>query len=251
MFDLENYECSHMPFVANYKDGALQLCCLKINGKWKVHYYENGEWKKLKTYTPDDMTECCPTAEWHPDINGWTISFIAGGSTQNNWENIGFNLYRKHSLDDSAPVIVCPANVGYTWKNQITFAAKQGPIFQYEKDLKMTIALKNIEWLYRLSYDPFNPRRMLISAQKFNGELISFVFNPHSKECALIKDGYDVCYKCAVYNENVYYCKKLDGDDFELRKIVKAANPTYEVIDYNELIESVTVEREDYWEDEA
>lgn len=69
-----------MPFVAHgappdYMPKA--FCCLKVGGKWKLHHYENGEWKRVYTGLPEDATECSPTAEL---VGGrWRISFIAGG----------------------------------------------------------------------------------------------------------------------------------------------------------------------------
>lgn len=251
MFDLENYEFSHMPFVAKKDDKILQLCCLKINDKWKVHYNIDGTWKRLNTYTAEDATECCPTAEWNNAENDWSISFIAGGSTENNWENVAFKLYRKFGLNDSIPVEVCPANVGFVWKNQITFASKQNPIYIYEKSLKTTIKLRNVEFIYRLSYNPAEPRQLLISAKKFNGDLVSIAYIPYMDKAALLKDGNEVCYKCCMLkNGDVYYCRKRDNGDFEDRKIVKANNLTFQWKNAEEIIESIETEENEFVEDE-
>lgn len=247
MFELNDYEYSHMPFVAWSPNGMLQLCCLKVNDKWKVHYFEDGAWKKLYTGTEDDATECCPTAEWDNVEDRWNISFIAGGSTQNDWANVGFMLYRKYTLDNTAAVQVCPADVGYVFKDSIICASKYGPIYRYIKNEKMTIKLRAyIKFIYRLSYDPQHPSRMLISAVTKNDKVISFYYDITTEEVCLINDGDQPCYKCCFWNGDIYYCKKKDGGLFEERKIIKAEQPQLTNVKREMLIEENKIEDFDF-----
>ena len=241
MFQLDDYESSHMPFAAPGEGEERQLCCLKVNGVWKIHYFDGSGWRRLFTGANEDATECCPTAEWHPDYRQWTVSFIAGGSVMNGWRDVGFMLYRKWGFDDTPPVKVCPANVGYVWKRQATFASSVGPIIQYEGSMKTVTKLKGVDYIYRLSYDPFSPRDILMSLQKKDGSLVSCRWSPLANGLTLITDGGEPCYKCAVWRDGVYYCRRRDGGGFEERRIVKAESLELTPADPGTLIESVEV----------
>ena len=39
----------------------------------------------------------------------------------------------------------------------------------------------DVEWLYRVSYNPDNPHELLISGQKKGGYIFSWIFNPSKK----------------------------------------------------------------------
>lgn len=251
MFNNLDQRLSHMPFVATSPMGTLELCCLKIKDVWKVHYYENGIWRKLATYTNEDAAECCPTAEWNFDENKWVISFISGGSTKDDWKDVEFFLYRKIGLDDSTPIKVCPADVGFIWKNQITFATKTGPIYIYEKKQKFTIHLNGISYIYRIAYDVRNPRNLLISAKTNKDEIVTFIYNYFNNDkLAVIKNGQESVYKfCTTSDNEIYYCRKEDKGGFEDRHIVKAVNYTIDFIDSSTYVESFQEEMNDIFEE--
>lgn len=250
MFEhLRQNEFSHMPFVGLSLDGNdKELCCLKRNDKWKVHYLDNGIYRKLATYTNEDATECGPTAEWNPLENNWRISFIAGGSEANDWEDTGFYLYLKRGFDDSAPVKICPANVGYIWKHQINFGYKIAPIiYQIEDGVEKKITLKDIDYVYRLSYDVSHPDNMLISAQRINGEIVSFSYRPEDDNLYVYEDGGIPCYKmCFGPDEEVYYALKNQNGDFEERHIVKAGNIKKTRYSRKMFIKSIDYKETDY-----
>lgn len=225
-----------------------QLCCLKRKDVWKVHYFDNGVWRKLATHTSPETTECAPTAEYVPDEDIWRISFIAGGDTSNNWEDLSFWLYLKRGFDDSAPVKICPANYGYVWKHQINYGYKDAPIiYQIEDGVKKKITLKDIEYIYRLSYDINNPDSMLISAQRKNGELITFSYEPNADNLYVITDNNAPCYKmCTWLDDEVYYCAKKDKDGFEDRHIIKAFNVKKKRHNRKLFIEKIEYEEVDF-----
>ena len=63
MFDLQEYERSHMAFASiDWDYNLLQLCCIMVDGKWKIHYNVGNGWTRLFTGLPEDATECSPTA---------------------------------------------------------------------------------------------------------------------------------------------------------------------------------------------
>lgn len=238
-----------MPFIGLNPNGDdKELCCLKRNDVWKVHYLDNGIYRKLATYTNEDACECSPTAEWNPIENIWKISFIAGGSTANDWEDTGFYLYLKRGFDDSAPVKLCPADVGYAWKHQINFAQKSAPIiYQIEDGLIKKITLKDIDYVLRLSYDVTNPDTMLISAQRKNGEIVAFSYVPDSSSIHIYEDGSIPCYKMCIGRDNeVYYALRNHNGEFEERHIVKAGNIKKTLHTKSLFVRSVEYDATDY-----
>ena len=251
MFDIKE-KYSHMPFVARGPLGEIiQLCCLKRNDKWKVHYFDNGIWRKLATYTNDDATECCPTAEWNAEEQKWIISFIAGGSVENDWRDVEFYLYKKYGFDDTHPVKVVPADVGFIEKGRVFFAPKTGPIFEKYDGGTNVIQLTNVmQFIYRLNYDPHNPSRLLISGKTMKDEIVSFVYDDSFGKTYILKDGDKPCYKCCFFGNDVYYCRRNDGEGFDDRQIVKASNPTFTEVKTSIFIKNVTTTEEDLFEGE-
>jgi hypothetical protein len=249
MFDI-NEEYSHMPWATDSFGEKLQLCCLKRNGVWKVHYYDNGVWKKLATGTPDDATECCPTSYYDVMGNHWVISFIAGGSTANNWANVGFMLYVKYGIEDDASVAqVCPADTGYVTKGQIVFATKFGPIYNYLEDDKTIITLRSfMKYIYRVSYNPDDPAQILVSGLTTKDKVISMIIDIYKNEAYLLTDNDEPCYKCCIFNKEVYYCKKRDDGQFEERKIVKAENLKKTKVKLDVIVKSIETMKNEFAE---
>ena len=224
LFMFENFDkrYNHMPFAAPGDEVTpLELCCIRDNGFWKLHGFINNRWTRIYTGLPEDATECSPTAEYEDGI--WKISFIAGGFEKDR----RFRLYRMYGIDGEV-MPQCFADVGYVRKNQIVFAGRRGAITILESTRKITLQLKEVEYLYRLSYDPFHPNRMLISGQFINGHIFSWIYTPGLKILKnILTDGL-VAYKCALYGSECYYAKQ--GNNFEDRRIVKA-----QIIDITEL----------------
>ena len=77
------------------------------------------------------------------------------------------------------------------------------------------------EYLYRVTYDPFNPGRLYISGQTFAGEIFSRIYIPSENELIeLMADGVPA-YKAAFWKADCYYAQRLENG-FEDRRIVKA-----------------------------
>ena len=245
-----NEEYSHMPFIAEHHDNKIELCCLKLNDKWKVHYFDNGVWKKLATGTADDATECCPTAYWDVEEKRWNISFIAGGSTEGNWENVGFMLYIKYGVEDEAAVAqVCPADTGYVTKGQIVFASKFGPIYNYLEDDKTIITLQSfMKYIYRVSYNPDDPAQILVSGLTTKEKVVSMIIDIYKNEAYLLTDNDEPCYKCCIFNGEVYYCRKRENGQFEERKIVKAENLKKTKVKLDVIVKSIETMKNEFAE---
>lgn len=240
IFDLNEFERSHMAFAdADWSGGILQLCCIMVNGKWKIHYNVGNGWTRLFTGLPEDATECSPTAAF--DGTQWIISFIAGGSIlKPDWSDVPFFLYKKVGLDDSMPIKMLPSDVGFIWKNQITYGGRQPVIFQREENVKRVIKLKRLEYIYRVSYNPHQPRTLLISGKNDIDEIISLKWNIFDAKIYILSNNNEACYKAAIFKNEVYYSHKNDEDGFEERKIVKADNLIEEERFADDFIESAT-----------
>lgn len=246
MFKFNNNDESHMPFLAWSPEGDhKQLCCKKINGVWKVHYFDNGVWRKLATYTNTDTEECSPTAWYDPYENIWKITFIAGGSLQNDWADVEYKLYIKRGFDDTRPVEMLPADAGFAWKDTVVFSSKQAPVIYYYNGQMLTrIKLKGIECILRLSYDITNPTNLLITAELKDQKFISLGYDVNLNKINVYTDGNKPCYKmCTWIDENeVYYCLKNNDE----RHIVKASNLKCTSISPNLLIEEINEEDMDF-----
>ena len=95
------------------------------------------------------------------------------------------------------------------------------------KDSERTVTLEipEAEYLYRLSYDPRRPNRLLISGQFRGGELFSWAYAPGMDELVAVTDGGTPAYKCAFWDGRCYYAERLAG--FEERRIVRAEHLEY------------------------
>lgn len=229
MFENFDERYNHMPFaVMNASGEPEQFCCLKNGDLWKLYHYSGAKWKRVKTGLPADATECGPTAEWEDGI--WKISFIAGG-----WEgDRRFRLYRMYGLSGT-PMAQEFADVGYVRKNQVVYAGRRGPIIILEPERRITLSLRGVEYLYRVSYDPFQPNRMLISGQFFGGEIFSWTYQTGMRRlCRVISDGVPA-YKCAFYRDECFYAQREAG--FEERRIVKAERLEISVLDAGNFID--------------
>lgn len=214
MFKFNDSRYTHMPFAAPDADGKpKRFCCIQNNGLWKLYHFTGTRWKRVKTGLPADATECAPTAEFEDGI--WKISFIAGG-----WQgDRRFRLYRMYGLGGEA-MAQGFADAGFVWKDHIVYAGRRGPVTIAEPGRKITLDLHNVEFLYRVSYNPFQPNQLLISGQLDGGEIFSWAYQPGMKILRdVIADGVPA-YKCALYGGECFYAKREDG--FEERHIVKA-----------------------------
>lgn len=222
-FNATDNRYTHMPFASPDAHGnAGEFCCILTNGLWKLHRFNGTRWKRLKTGLPDDATECGPVAEFAD--GQWKISFIAGG-----WSgDRRFRLYRMYGLDGE-PMAQEFADVGYVWKDRIVYAGRRESIAIVEPGRTVTLTLNGVEYLYRVSCDPFQPNRMLISGQFRNGGIFSWAYQPGMKILkSVIADGVPA-YKCAFYGSDCFYAERVEG--FEERRIVKAAS--LELVDLN------------------
>ncbi len=216
MFHFNDSRYTHMPFAAVGPDGnAEEFCCIPVNGVWKLYHFTGRKWKRIRTGLPDDAFECGPCAEFEDGM--WKISFVAGGAKSDR----EFKLYRLLGFD-AEPMVQIAADVGFVWKDHVVHAGRRGPVTIVEPGRTVTLALPDVEFLYRLSYDPFQPNRLLISGQFLNGEIFSWAYQPGMRILKeVIADGVPA-YKCAFYEGDCYYAKREAG--FEERRIAKAGS---------------------------
>ena len=219
MFDFIAGVESHMPFAAPdpaHGFAPREFCCMKIGGVWKIHQFRDGVWERVNTGLPDDMTECGPVAE---SVDGvWHLTFIAGGSERSRV----FKLYHIGGLDEgSLPVAVTAASSGFVMKSRLVYAPRSGPVTVEEPGRTMRIKFGDAEYLYRLSYDPFHPSRLLVSGQSFNGKIFSRLYDMVRGELFDLEADGEPAYKAALWKDQCFYAKRV-GANFEDRRIVAA-----------------------------
>lgn len=225
-----------MPFVAHgappdYAPKA--FCCLKIGGKWKLHHCEDGKWKRVYTGLPEDATECSPTAEL---VGGrWRISFIAGGHEGDR----RFYLYKMEGLD-SPPERVVSADVGFVWKNRIVYGGRSGGLFIVLGESTQKLTFADVEYLYRVSYNPDCPQELLISGQYKNGEIFSWILNPREKSLYELSVNGVPAYKAALFKGRCFYAER--GNGFEDRRIVEAKELSKEALNFGSIVKFETIE---------
>ena len=215
MFQFTDSRFTHMPFAAVRPDGgAEEFCCIPVSGLWKLYHFTGKKWKRIRTGLPEDATECAPCADFEDGI--WKISFIAGG-----WKgDRRFRLYRMYGLHGEVMAQQF-ADVGFVHKNCVAYASRRGPLFLVEPCRRIILTFHGVEFLYRVSYDPFEPNRLLISGQYPGGEIFSWSYKPGLHQLhEIIADGVPA-YKCAFFHD-CYYAKRVAG--FEERKIISASD---------------------------
>ena len=214
MFDFKDNRFTHMPFAASDGNGdPKEFCCIMTGGAWKLHHFTGKRWKRIKTGLPEDATECAPCAEFEDGM--WKISFIAGGAAKDR----RFRLYRIYGIGGEA-IPQVEADVGFVRKDRVVYAGRRGPIRVVEPGRTVTLTLPGVEFLYRVSYDPFQSNRLLISGQFRSGEIFSWAYHPGTRKLyEIVADGVPA-YKCAVFGDDCFYAESKGG--FEERHIVKA-----------------------------
>lgn len=173
---------------------------------------------------------------------------LVGGSE----ENLNYFLYEKYGLDNSEPLLVIPAKLGFLWKYRLVFADPKSPIVVYDDSTRYVMTLsEDIEWLYRVSYSPNCPSLLLISGQKKNGEIFSIAHNTGMDKCfELITDGVPA-YKAAIFEDKIFYATKLPNEDFEDRRIVQATTVEWKEVPNDLYITDIIMgENKDYHNEE-
>ena len=231
MFDFTVGAASHMPFASPDPGNgfsAREFCCLPVNGVWKIHQFRDGSWVRVDTSMPEDAVECSPAAEFAD--GKWHLTFVAGGAVTRRM----FRLYHICDLDGgNPPVMLCPADTGYLQKDRLVWGARSGGFNIECPTRNIRASFRDAEYLYRVTYDPFDPRCLLISGQKFDGTLFSRVFYPWRLELKnLVADGH-VAYKAAFWHDRCFYCERF-GPGFEDRRIVEAREFVLEPLDVDE-----------------
>lgn len=218
-----------MPFAAFGGDGRPQeFCCINLDGLWKLHWRRGGKWRRIQTGLPDDATECGPTAEWEDGM--WKVSYIAGG-----WKgDRRFRLYRMYGTG-TQPMAQGFADVGCVRKDAVAMAGRRGPIVIRGSERIVTLSIPEAEYLYRLSYDPRRPNRLLISGQFRGGGIFSWAYAPGTGELLSVADSGVPAYKCALWDGDCYYAERIAG--FEERRIVRAEHLEFTPLDAGRIIE--------------
>jgi hypothetical protein len=112
------------------------------------------------------------------------------------------------------------ADVGFVRKDHVVYAGRRSPIVIVEPGRTVTLTLNGVEFLYRVSYDPFQPNRLLISGQYADGSIFSWAYQPGMKILKNVIADDVPAYKCAFYGGDCYYAQR--EAEFEERRIVKA-----------------------------
>lgn len=210
-----------MPFVAHGNAPELApkaFCCLKIGGKWKLHHNENGEWKRVYTGLPEDATECSPTAEL---VGGrWRISFIAGGHESDR----RFYLYKIDGIGNVLEKLVA-ADVGFVFKNRIVYGGRSGGLYIVSGERMQKLTFPDVEYLYRVSYNPDNPSEWLISGQTKSGGIFSRVCNVFAGTLQSLCVNGKPAYKAALFNGRCFYAERGENG-FEDRRIAETTDFT-------------------------
>lgn len=129
----------------------------------------------------------------------WKLSFVAGG-----WKgDRRFRLYWMYDLD-SVPMAQGFADAGFVRKDTVAMAGRKGPIVIRQPERTVTLEMPDVEYLYRLSYDPQRPNRLLVSGQMKGGEIFSWAYAPGMDELMAVTDGGTPAYKCALWDGACY-----------------------------------------------
>lgn len=127
---------------------------------------------------------------------------------------------------------VLQADVGFIWKNKIVSAKRNSEIIINDSKQSTSLRLPNVQWLYRISYNPDIPQELLISGQLNTGELFSWICNTTAKYLQEICNGNEVAYKMAISKGKYYYARR--NDCFEDRTIIEAENLQKRVLNFEE-----------------
>lgn len=213
-----------MPFVISGKAPDFTLkgfCCLQVNGKWKLHFFDGKTWQRVKTGLPEDAIECSPTAEI--SNRKWQVSFIAGGYEANR----KLYLYQIADLENPSLKKIVRADVGFIWKNKIVFGNRSGELKIIDGDIITTLTFPHAEYIYRVSYNPNKPQELLISGQYSRNIFFSWICDANAKRLQSVSVNGKPAFKAAFWEDTLYYAKREKDAGFKERHIVKSN--TYDV----------------------
>lgn len=246
VFDFGDVVQSHMPYVANAPDGSfIAVCCLKLNGLWKVHLFDDGIWRRVETTLPEDATECSPMVEYNYSSNKWHLSFIGGGYA----ERPMFYLYDIEDICADIPNVtrITSAEAGFVWKNRVAYCGRQGAIFVSHSNFIRQIEIDGLEYTYRVTNNVANPNELIVSGQR-GGELFTWLLNPEARTLRrLLVDG-QTPYKACLFGGKCIFALK-SGDGFEDRKIVVSDDFTVDEMSFDGNVSLETLDGSIYDED--
>ena len=134
------------------------------------------------------------------------------------------------------------ADVGCVRKDAVAMAGRRGPIVIRDSERIVTLSIPEAEYLYRLSYDPRRPNRLLVSGQFCGGGIFSWAYAPGTGELLSVADSGVPAYKCALWDGDCYYAERLAG--FEERRIVRAEHLEFTPLDARKhIVETVEYEK--------
>lgn len=219
-FDFPEGTYSHMPYVAHGNGEIRQVCCLMVNGLWKVHQFSNGRWQRVYTGLPEDATECSPLAAYDVVKRHWNISFIGGGYDG----SPGFSLYLIEDVDSYETTItkIISADAGFCWKDRIVYCGRSTSIFVSFADFTRKVTIKNLDYIYRVTNYPQSPNELIVSATIAN-ELTTLLINTEQPEVKTLTVHGEVPYKACLFYGTCHYAKKI-GEGYEDRRIVSSGS---------------------------
>lgn len=231
MFDFDENLKTHMPFAAfGRNDDMVQTCCIMVDGLWKVHILDNGEWKRVSTGMPEDATECSPFIEYDPMTDVMSMTFIAGASKEKG--HMRFALYRIDDLEHPSVRKLTDASCGFFWKTILVHANAAGAISIERQDAITTIDIRNCEYNYRVTSTGRSLFEILATGQMNGGEIFTWLIDTHFKKAYSITSNGEPLYKPCLINGEWYHCRK-NGKGFEDRKIEKADNVALIPLDWD------------------
>lgn len=121
------------------------------------------------------------------------------------------------------------ADIRCVRKDAVAMAGRRGPVVIRDSERIVTLSIPEAEYLYRLSYDPRRPNRLLVSGQTKGGEIFSWAYAPGTGELLSVADSGVPAYKCALWDGQCFYAERLAG--FEERRIARAEHLEYTPLD--------------------
>ena len=148
----ENLENSHMPFIYQYNNVDVGMCCLKVNNVWKIFHTFNGTLERLDTGLSDNETECSPNF-FITDNNEIVFSFIGG----NSGDNPRYYLYRKYGLTGRVERVT-ETQIGYCLKDMVVKSVNDRKTLNIKSDTyEETISFEGVRQIYRAIYNSVFP----------------------------------------------------------------------------------------------
>ena len=123
------------------------------------------------------------------------------------------------------PERVVAADVGFVFKNRIVYGERSGGLYIVRGEHMQKLTFPDVEYFYRVSYNPDNPSEWLISGQTKSGGIFSRICNVFAGTLQSLCVNGEPAYKAALFSGKCFYAERGENG-FEDRRIVEAAEFT-------------------------